>query len=431
MRDARYKVVVDVKDAAGAETFAKLMAAPDWRLDPVATAAAPGDLSVLGFERPGAAGDVASGMTAVRRALGTDDLAGAGVTTEFVTQRPDGGDGLLRVMAIASGDQLGQILGSAFPAPQSVVVQVGTPAADAPATTQPKPPATDKAAAAAATEAKAPTAGADGNGASGGSGAEATIAAVETVLGDPEGIWAHLAAGKDELAAEQIRARYADRAEFARRSQWALSPELALLDLVTDDEERSGLASDVLKVRANLTVNDESVRASHADLAAKRVDLEGRRVELEGKRVELEGKRVALAHEGVETAREMRRHMEKWRKLAGLAPWFLGFTTTFAMLAIAYMVLKVLPDDDVADATVPIAIFALAVFAISPAVLLLLERPLKGIDEWVPGSKPATDAPAAPTPPATAPAATAPTATTPTATTPAATTPAGAPGSPS
>jgi hypothetical protein len=381
MAGTRYKVIVDVGDAAGAKTFAKLVAAPDWQLDPIATDAAPGDLSVLTLRRPLEPSDVTGGMTAIRELLGTDDLASAGIKTEFATLQPDGADSSVRLMASGGGGHLPTLLGPAF-GPPPVVVQVGGQAANGEDkekartpgdATPPEPSAQPESAAQPGVKQPA----GDGNGAS---SPEATIAAVETVLGDPEKIWRHLGADKDELAAEQIRALYADRAQFARRSQWALAPELALLELVTE-EERPVLASHVLEVRANLTASDESLRASHADLAAKRVELDARRVELEGER-------VALAHEGIETAKEMRRHMVRWRKLAGLAPWFLAATTLFAMAAIGYMLVELMPGDDVSDVAAPIAIFALAVFAISPAVLLLLERPLKGLDDWMPGGKP-------------------------------------------
>jgi hypothetical protein len=38
-----------------------------------------------------------------------------------------------------------------------------------------------------------------------------------------------------------------------------------------------------------------------------------------------------------------------------------------------------------------VMLFALAVFAISPAVLLLLERPLAGIDKWTPSGTASED----------------------------------------
>jgi len=55
------------------------------------------------------------------------------------------------------------------------------------------------------------------------------------------------------------------------------------------------------------------------------------------------------------------------------------------MAAVAYTLLKLMPDGKISDAAAPIIIFVLALFAISPAVLLLRERPLEGLDKWSPG----------------------------------------------
>jgi hypothetical protein len=319
-----------------------------------------------------------------------------GIAGEFTSTRADDSASLGTMLLMSGRDGLKDILGASFPGTGTPDKQEQAPPPTPPAPPTPPTPPTPPAAPAAPAAPVAPappsagTATAGGGSANGkdpsqpsratgtATGHEAIIAAAEDVLGDPTGLWRHVEEEKrGELAAEQIPKLYADRAELARRSEWALAPELALLDLA-DPDERPRLACDMLKVRANLTAADARVRVSHAELEATRVELEAKRVALEGRRVELAG-------EGVKTAEEMRRHMEKWRSLAGWAPWFLATTTVFGMYAIYRILFELMPNDKISDTAAPIAIFALAVFAISPAVLLLLERPLKGIDDWVPG----------------------------------------------
>jgi hypothetical protein len=87
---------------------------------------------------------------------------------------------------------------------------------------------------------------------------------------------------------------------------------------------------------------------------------------------------------GVKLAGESLKHMKKWRSIAKIGLLVLGFTTAFSMVAVGYVLLYLAPNDDVSDAVIPIIIFVLALFAISPAVLLLRERPLEGLDKWSP-----------------------------------------------
>jgi hypothetical protein len=384
MADARYKLIVDRRQAAGAATFERLAASSDWKLDKRATADAPGMLSVLTLKRPLAPDALSDGMAASRAALGVDDLSAAGVTGELAEIRPDSGPRAMMLIA-PSGAHFDGLAGIGFGGgpeageggeePEPTPPAEPTAPAEEPASDEAPPKKTGKSKVAA--PAPAPKQAA--------TGAEATIAAVDAVLGDPADLWEHLGqAGRAELAAEQIPKLYDARTQFARRSEWALAPELALLELA-EDRERPKLASDVLKIRAQLTAEDTRLRGIRADLEAKHVEAEGQRVALQAQRVEIEKRRVELADEGVKTAREMRLHMQKWRKLAGYAPVFLAATTAIGLLAIGYMLMYLLPGDHITSTAVPIAIFALAVFAISPAVLLLLERPLKGVDDWVPG----------------------------------------------
>lgn len=83
---------------------------------------------------------------------------------------------------------------------------------------------------------------------------------------------------------------------------------------------------------------------------------------------------------------EMVNVLQRWNTLSKTAVWFLIGTTIFAALGVAATLILVglgkLNGGEVALIT-----FVLAVFAASPAALLLLERPLKGVDTYAGGGK--------------------------------------------
>lgn len=205
-----------------------------------------------------------------------------------------------------------------------------------------------------------------------------TIKAAVPAFGDPTALWPHVdAADRGELAKKVVGDLYADRSRFARSSEWTFSPETVLLEASPEDQ-RGDLAQQLLRVRGELTEADAKLRESRAALEAKKVELAAKDVELAGKRVELAGK-------GIDIAGEMLAHMQKWRSIANWGIGALCVTTVFSMAAVAYTLLKLMPDGKISDAAAPIIIFVLALFAISPAVLLLRERPLEGLDKWSPG----------------------------------------------
>jgi hypothetical protein len=218
------------------------------------------------------------------------------------------------------------------------------------------------------------------------------IKAALGALAEPASTWAWADAGeRGELARKLLSSAYADRSKLSEKTAWLLAPEMVLLDQAAADT-RTDLAEELLRSRGKLTEADTRIRESRADLFAKKVELEAKQVELEakkvelaGKEVELAGKNVDLAEQGVGLAAEMLAHMQKWRAIADWGIAFLVATTVFSMVAVAYVLLKLMPDKEVSDVAAPIIVFVLAVFAISPAVLLLRERPLEGIDKWSPG----------------------------------------------
>jgi hypothetical protein len=198
----------------------------------------------------------------------------------------------------------------------------------------------------------------------------ATIAATIPAFPDAQPLWDYVEeAARSELARGIVSSTYTARTELARRSEWVVAPEMVLLD-ASPQAQREDLAMNMLKVRAGLTKADDDTRTAKATAAEKEAALAG--------------ERVAFAQQGVALARETLEHMKKWRSIANIGLWVLAFTTAFSMAAAGYLLLYLAPHNDVSDAAIPVIIFVLALFAISPAVLLLRERPLEGLDKWSP-----------------------------------------------
>jgi membrane protein implicated in regulation of membrane protease activity len=82
---------------------------------------------------------------------------------------------------------------------------------------------------------------------------------------------------------------------------------------------------------------------------------------------------------------EVRAGVKRWRELSEKGPLFLviGGAFSAAMVIVAFVLAGYGKIGDLALAGV---VFALALFAVSPAVLLLLGRPLAGLDNWTPGA---------------------------------------------
>jgi hypothetical protein len=110
--------------------------------------------------------------------------------------------------------------------------------------------------------------------------------------------------------------------------------------------------------------------------------------------VELGRQAVAREQEAVELLRVFRGQASKWTALATWGVGLLLVTVSFGIAMTTWLVLLA-GERKISVWALPTAIFVLALFAISPAVLLIRERPLKGLDEWMPGGKAASKGTAA------------------------------------
>jgi hypothetical protein len=140
-----------------------------------------------------------------------------------------------------------------------------------------------------------------------------------------------------------------------------------------DDDDRQHVIHGLLRERVALRA--QAVRRAAAE--ARVVDAHAR---YEGERV----KHLAATIGGVA---ERVNHMKEWRRIAKWGVGILIATTAVAAWALRYLLTGPVEDGTMSGETFSLVVFVLALFAASPAMLLLLERPLKGLDSWSPGGK--------------------------------------------
>lgn len=108
--------------------------------------------------------------------------------------------------------------------------------------------------------------------------------------------------------------------------------------------------------------------------------------------------RVQVMKNAVATSAEVNRHLGVWRFLG----WIVGpllVLTSAASYFFLWEMLKHVEDQGLNGWQLVVLIFVLALMAVSPATLLLIGRPLQGLDAWSP-SKLDKDADTPPTDPA-------------------------------
>jgi len=174
-------------------------------------------------------------------------------------------------------------------------------------------------------------------------------------------LWSSLdSSERAALAKTYVEQLVASHGMHDRAQAYKTAAEVVLLDALDSDTDDA----DKAKVR-ELRLQTLRVRSGIPDPADQQIERAQTRVETQ------------LLQEVVEG-------MKKWRALANWAPWFLLGTVVFsaAMAAFAMWATYKGKIDGLELAGI---VFVLALFAISPVVLLLLERPLSGLDQWSPG----------------------------------------------
>src|SRR5919197_5598837 len=174
----------------------------------------------------------------------------------------------------------------------------------------------------------------------------------------PRRLWEHIES--DDLKAfakETSAALYAARIAYASRVGWILAPELELL---ADLERRKNEPESLEKFRTR-------------QLLSARINLIAEEAESARQDVELKKELVRQQHVVGDILDEYRMHAYTWRTFAGVGKWFLISLTAFVTLVTGFLAF-LLYDGKLAAWAFPAAVFVLAVFAISPAVLLIIER---------------------------------------------------------
>jgi hypothetical protein len=185
----------------------------------------------------------------------------------------------------------------------------------------------------------------------------------------PESLWKQL--DKEQaasIAATVIPKLYAKRLEFPDHLSWLLAPEMVLLNRAPAAHQEA-LAEQMLRVRAGIAPHQTRLAQAKADYADKKTAVAGKLVQL---------------------LDDTHQQLQSRKRLAAWGPWMLLGTTIFAALALAAVVVM-LGMGKVDGWGAALLVFVLALFAISPAVLLINERPLQGLDKWMPGGSAAAD----------------------------------------
>lgn len=206
-----------------------------------------------------------------------------------------------------------------------------------------------------------------------------TITAGLAGLEVPEKLWnLPSSTEKPTLANEVLRDLYSERSAYARNVRWSVAPDAELWSFLSDND-RAELAKEA--IRRQLRMLEHQV-----DLEKLDVDARQKEIDAAEEAVQLRKQTVAQQVEVTKMLEELLAHLKMWTSLANTGRLVLWATVGFSCLAVAAL-LWMAWDSKFDDwATLPLAIFAIALFAISPAVLLILGRPLKGLDEWAPGS---------------------------------------------
>ncbi|KIS27852.1 hypothetical protein TV39_08990 [Arthrobacter sp. SPG23] len=184
----------------------------------------------------------------------------------------------------------------------------------------------------------------------------------ETFPAIPEYVWKSLKPDtKDELAKKLVEYTI-NRPDAAA---YASSFEDAALFVHTEAGERANLAKKILEQKHGMT-------AQHVRGETLVNDSQEQRVELMKKAVAAAG--------------EINEHLIKWRDLSGsVLPLLIATTIAAGVFVLASLGLVFVGR--ISGWEMAVLAFVFALMAVSPATLLLIGRPLKGLDEWSPNKQ--------------------------------------------
>ncbi|MDR6416970.1 hypothetical protein [Pseudarthrobacter sulfonivorans] len=192
----------------------------------------------------------------------------------------------------------------------------------------------------------------------------------------PEYLWTSLTPDSQEELAKKLVEYVVNRPHTAA---YGSSFDDAALFAHLDDEERSGLAKKILEQKHGMTVEQ---------------------VKREGLVNEFQAERVNLMKGAVVTATEINAHLAKWRELSNkVLPLLMPSSVVAGVFVLGLFGLVIVGR--ISGWEMAVLVFVFSLMAVSPATLLLIGRPLKGLDEWSPSrqekkaEEPAKEEPAA------------------------------------
>ncbi len=178
----------------------------------------------------------------------------------------------------------------------------------------------------------------------------------------PEYVWKSLQPDKQEELAEKLVEYVVNRSATAA---YGSSFDDAALFAHLDEVARPGLAKRILEQKHGMT--SEQVRR-------------------EGLVNGFQEQRVNLMKEAVASATEVNKHLERWRALSDHVKPFLKTSSIVACVFVAALFV-LLFIGRINGWEMAVLAFVFALMAVSPATLLLIGRPLKGLDEWSPSKQ--------------------------------------------
>lgn len=138
---------------------------------------------------------------------------------------------------------------------------------------------------------------------------------------------------------------------------------------------------------ATLFARMESDKLSSATLAKRilkqRHGLSSQHADRESLANAFQEQRIELMEQAVASAKEVNAHLHTWGRLGQYVPVLLT-GTVIASFVLVFRLLALLGTKTIDAWELVLLIFVLSLMAVSPATLLLIGRPLKGLDEWSP-----------------------------------------------
>ena len=175
-------------------------------------------------------------------------------------------------------------------------------------------------------------------------------------------LWESLDVDSQALFASRYFSQDLNRHDEARQGRtWLAAADMVLLENLNQADDPTivkELYVDLIRARANLPTDDD--KAANV-------------------------KRRQLVDQVMDANKRVLHSMDQWLDLAKRAPAIL-VGTLLASIALVIEAFDLTRNDKLDGLALAVIVFVLALFAISPAVLLLLQRPLAGLDKWMPGS---------------------------------------------